>query len=147
MIVILKQDVSGTGKAGEVVKVSDGFARNRLIPKGLAMEATEGNIRSLEKQKALQAKKAADARAGAEKTAAELKDKKVVLKCKAGGGGKLFGSITSKDVAEAAKEQLRMNLDKKQINMAGPIKMVGNFEVEIKLYQDVKGRLSVVVEG
>lgn len=147
MIVILKQDVSGTGKAGEVVKVSDGFARNRLIPKGLAMEATEGNIRSLEKQKALQAKKAADARAAAEKTAAELKDKKVVLKCKAGEGGKLFGSITSKDVAEAAKEQLGMNLDKKQINMAGPIKMVGNFEVEIKLYQDVKGRLSVVVEG
>lgn len=147
MIVILKQDVSGTGKAGEVVKVSDGFARNRLIPKGLAMEATEGNIRSLEKQKALQAKKAAEARAAAEKTAEELKDKKVVLHCKAGEGGKLFGSITSKDVAEAAKEQLKMNLDKKQINMAGPIKMVGNFEVEIKLYQDVKGRLSVVVEG
>ena len=147
MIVILKQDVSGTGKAGEVVKVSDGFARNRLIPKGLAMEATEGNIRSLEKQKALQAKKAAEARAAAEKTAEELKDKKVVLHCKAGEGGKLFGSITSKDVAEAAKEQLKMNLDKKQINMAGPIKSVGSFEVEIKLYQDVKGRLSVVVEG
>ena len=95
MIVILNRDVKGTGKAGEIVKVSDGYARNMLLPKGWATEATDGNIRSLEKQKALQAQKQAEDKAAAQELASKLSDIKVVIKTKSGEGGRLFGSITS----------------------------------------------------
>ena len=143
MIVILKKDIKGTGKAGDVVKVSDGYARNMLLPKGYAVEATDGNIRSLEKQKAVQAQKEADEKAAAEKLAAELGEKKVVIRTKAGEGGRLFGSITSKDIADAAEEQLGISIDKKKIQLNRTIKQTGHFDVEIKLYQGVKGTLSV----
>ncbi len=143
MIVILKKDIKGTGKAGDVVKVSDGYARNMLLPKGYAVEATDGNIRSLEKQKAVQAQKEADEKAAAEKLAAELAEKKVVIRTKAGEGGRLFGSITSKDIAEAAEEQLGISIDKKKIQLNRTVKQTGHFDVEIKLYQGVKGTLSV----
>ena len=147
MIVILKQDVPGTGKAGEVVKVSDGFARNMLIPRGLALEATEGNVRCLEKQQELQRKKAAESKAHAEAQAEELKSKKVVIKAKAGDGGRLFGAITSKDISEAIKEQLKFDIDKKKIELESPIKSVGTYSVNLKLYPEVKGSLSVEVEA
>lgn len=145
MIVILNRDVKGTGKAGEVVKVSDGYARNMLLPKGYATEATDGNIRNLEKQKAVQAQKKADDKAAAEKLAAQLDDAKVVIKTKSGEGGKLFGSITSKDIAEAAKEQTGITIDKKKIQMGTPIKNIGKFTVDVKLYPEVVGKLSVEV--
>ena len=143
MIVILKQDVQGTGRAGEIVKVNDGFARNMLLPKGLAIEATKGNIHSLEKQKELQQKQLAEQKAAAEKQAADFEGKKVVIKTKAGEGGRLFGSITSKDVSDAIKEQLNITIDKKKIEMAGPIKQLGVTEVTIKLFQEIKGKLKV----
>lgn len=146
MIVILKKDVKGTGKAGEVVKVSDGFARNMLLPKGLAIEATEGNVRNLEKQKAIQAQKEADEKAAAEKLAAELAEKKIVIKTKAGEGGRLFGSITSKDIVDAIKDQLGYDIDKKKIQLEGTVKQIGHFDVAIKLYQGVKGSLAVDIE-
>ncbi len=145
MIVILNRDVKGTGKAGEVVKVSDGYARNMLLPKGYATEATDGNIRSLEKQKALQAQQKAEEKAAAEKLAEELKEKKVIIKTKAGEGGRLFGSITSKDIAEAASKQLNVKIDKKKIQLAGPIKSMGHFDIDIKLYPEVVGTLTVEV--
>lgn len=145
MIVILNRDVKGTGKAGEVVKVSDGYARNMLLPKGYATEATDGNIRNLEKQKELQAQKKADDRAAAEKIAAQLEEAKVVIKSKSGEGGKLFGSITTKDIAEAAKEQTGIILDKKKIQMNTPIKNIGKFTVDVKLYPEVVGKLSVEI--
>ena len=147
MIVILKQDVPGTGKAGEVVKVSDGFARNMLIPKGMAMEATEGNVRSLEKQQELQRKKAADSKAHAEAQAEDLKIKKISIKAKAGDGGRLFGAITNKDVAEAINKQLGFDIDKKKIELDSPIKNVGSYEVVLRLYPEVKGTLKVEVEA
>ena len=147
MIVILKQDVPGTGRAGEVVKVSDGFARNKLIPSGMALEATEGNIRSLEKQKELQQKKDAESKAQAEAQAEALKTKKVVLKAKAGDGGRLFGAITSKDIGEAIKDQLGYTFDKKKIELDSPIKNIGTYQVDIKLYPEVKGTLKVEVEA
>ena len=115
MIVILNRDVKGTGKAGEVVKVSDGYARNMLLPRGYAKEATEGNVRNLEKQKAIQEQQRAEAKAAAEKQAEELNAAKVVIKTKAGEGGRLFGSITSKDIADAAEKQLGIKIDKKKI--------------------------------
>ena len=143
MIVILKKDVQGTGRAGEVVKVSDGFARNMLIPKGLAVEATKGNIHNLEKQKELQKKQLADQKAAAEKMAEELAQKKIVIKTKAGENGSLFGSITSMDIAEAITDQLGLKIDKKKIDLEGPLKQLGVYTVTIKLFQEIKGKLKV----
>ena len=145
MIVILNRDVKGTGKAGEVVKVSDGYARNMLLPKGYATEATDGNIRNLEKQKELQAQKKSGRQSCGRKVAAALENAKVVIKTKSGEGGKLFGSITSKDIAEAAKEQTGITLDKKKIQIGNPIKNIGKFTVDVKLYPEVVGKLSVEI--
>lgn len=145
MQVILKKDVKGSGKAGDVVKVSDGYARNMLIPKGLAVEATKANIRSLEKAKALQAEEEAEKREEAQKQAELLKDKTVEIKTKAGEGGRLFGSITSKDIAEAVKSQLGIDADKKKIQLDSPIKSMGTFHVTVKLYYEIHAELTVNV--
>ncbi len=145
MIVILQKDVKGTGKAGDVVKVSDGYARNMLIPRGLATEATEGNVRSLEKQKEIAAEKRAADKAAAEKTAEKLSKLTVEIKTKGGEGGRLFGSITNKDVAEELEKQHKIKIDKKNIAMESPIKAAGEYEVEVKLFEGVKGNLKVHV--
>lgn len=145
MIVILLKDLKGTGKAGEVVKVSDGYARNVLIPKGVAREATDGNVRSLEKQKALAIQKEAESRAKALEVAAHLNDLTVHIETKGGEGGRLFGSITSKDIAEALKEQHQIEVDKKKIVLDNPIKLAGESDVQIKIYPEISGKLHVVV--
>jgi len=147
MIVILNKDVKGTGKAGDVVKVSDGYARNMLIPRGIATEATEGNIRSLEKQKKIAADKKAAEKAQAQEQAAKIAELAVVIKTKAGDGGKIFGSITSKDIAEALEKQHKISVDKKKIQLGNPIKMTGEMTVGIKLYPEVNANLKVVVEA
>ena len=147
MIVILNKDVKGTGKAGEVVKVSDGFARNMLLPKGLATEATQGNIRHLEKQKAIAAEKKAEEKAQAVAQAEKIKELAVVIKTKAGDGGKIFGSITSKDIADALKNQHKIDVDKKKIQLGTPIKNIGEMTVDIKLYTEVSASLKVIVEA
>ena len=147
MIVILNKDVKGTGKAGDVVKVSDGYARNMLIPRGIATEATEGNIRSLEKQKKIAADKKAAEKAQAQEQAAKIAELAVVIKTKAGDGGKIFGSITSKDIAEALEKQHKIAVDKKKIQLGNPIKMTGEMTVGIKLYPEVNANLKVVVEA
>ena len=145
MIVILQKDVKGTGKAGDVVKVSDGYARNMLIPRGLATEATEGNVRSLEKQKEIAAEKRAADKAAAESPAEKLSKLTVEIKTKGGEGGRLFGSITNKDVAEELEKQHKIKIDKKNIAMENPIKAAGEYEVEVKLFESVKGSLKVHV--
>lgn len=147
MIVILNRDVKGTGKAGDVVKVSDGYARNMLLPKGYAKEATEGNIRSLEKQKAIAAEKKAEEKARAEEQAAKIAGLSVLIKTKAGDGGRIFGSITSKDIAEALKAQHGIDIDKKKIQLDAPVKQTGELEVGLKLYYEVNARLKVIVEA
>jgi large subunit ribosomal protein L9 len=147
MIVILLKDVKGTGKAGEIVKVSDGYARNMLIPRGMAKEATDGNVRSLEKAKAVQAQKDADAKAAAEKLAEELKDKEIVIRTKGGEGGKLFGSITTKDIEAAVKDQLGVKIDKKKMQLESPIKHIGSHEVAVKLAGGVAAVIRVKVEA
>jgi len=143
MIVILLKDVKGTGKSGEVVKVSDGYARNLLIPKGFAMEATEGNVRSLEKQKSIAEGKKADELTKAKELAEKLGGLSVKIKTKSGEGGKLFGSITSKDIAEALKEQHKIDIDKKKFLMPNPIKTAGETTVEIKIFHEVVATLKV----
>lgn len=145
MIVILNRDVKGTGKAGDVVKVSDGYARNMLLPKGYATEATEGNIRSLKKQKAIAAEKKAEEKAAAQQTAEKIGKVSVEIKTKAGEGGKIFGSITSKDIADALKDQHKITVDKKKIQLDSPIKQTGEMTVEIKLYTEVNAKLKVIV--
>lgn len=111
MIVILIKDVKGVGKAGEVIKVSDGYARNMLLPRGLASEATEGNIRSLEKQKAIKEEHKQKELAEAKELAEKIEQLKVTIITKSGEGGRLFGSITSKDIAEALAEQYKITID------------------------------------
>ena len=147
MKVILLKDVKGTGKAGDVVKVSDGYARNMLLPRGYAKEATEGNIRSLEKQKAIAAEKKAEEKAAAQARAEEINKLSVKISTKVGDSGKIFGSITSKDIAEALKAQHGMDLDKKKIQLSSPIKQTGETAVDIKLYQEVTAQLKVIVEA
>lgn len=145
MQVILTKDVKGTGKAGEIVKVSDGFARNMLFPKGLAIEATNANVKSLEKQKANEAAKKAEEKAAAVELAKKLEDVKVVIKTKSGEGGRLFGSITSKDIAEETKKQTGLVIDKKKIQLNSPIKNIGKFDIKVKLYPEIVGTLTVEV--
>lgn len=147
MIVILNKDVKGTGKAGDVVKVSDGYARNMLIPKGLATEATQGNIRHLEKQKAIAAEKKAEEKAAAKEQAEKIGNLTVTIKTKAGDGGKIFGSITSKDIAEGLKSQHGIEVDKKRIQLSSPIKQTGEMSVDIKLYSEVSAELKVKIEA
>ena len=145
MIVILMKDVKGSGKAGDVVKVSDGYARNMLLPKGLAKEATEGNIRSLEKQKAIAAEKLEEQKAAAKEMATKLENITLKIESKGGDSGKLFGSITSKDIAEALEKQEGMKIDKKKIEMKTPIKQAGETEVTLKLFTEISAQLKVSV--
>lgn len=145
MVVILRRDIKGTGKAGDIVKVSDGYARNMLIPKGWAIEATKGNINTLEKVKAKQAEEEAARKASAQELAKKIEEIEVCIETKAGEGGRLFGSITSKDVCEALKTQHNIAIDKKKLQMSQPIKALGTFSVKIKLYQDVSAELAVKV--
>ena len=146
MQVILTKDVKGQGKKGQMVNVSDGYARNYLFPRGLAEPATKSNINILKgKQESLEykhKKELEEANAIAEK----MKEIKVVLKAKAGDNGKLFGSVTSKDVSEALTSQHHIKLDKKKFVMPDGIKALGTTVVDVKIYTGVTGKLTVVVE-
>lgn len=146
MEIILKQDVKGTGKAGDIVKVNDGFARNRLIPSGVAVEATVANKRAIEREKANLAEKIAADKAAANELKATLEAAAVELKTKVGEGGKLFGSVTSMDIAEAIKTQLNIDIDKKKIVLAKPIKEIGKTDVEIKLYEGITATVAVEIK-
>ena len=147
MEIILKKDVKGTGKAGDVVKVSDGFARNKLIPGGLAVEATPANRKAIEREKAKAAEKYAQEKAAAEDLARRLADKIVVVKTKVGDNGRLFGAITSMDIAGAIKEQTGEDVDKRKIVLSKPIKETCVETIEIKLFQDINAKVVIRVEG
>lgn len=147
MKVILKQDVKGTGKEGDIVNVSDGFARNRLFPKNLAVEATKANINIIERQKAAAEVKRAEERAEAEALKKELEGKKVIIKTKTGGGNKLFGSITSMNIADAISEQTGKQIDKKKIILDKPIKETGLTEIQVKLYPEISAKVKIEVVG
>ena len=144
MKVILLEDVRGSGKAGDVVNVSDGYARNMLIPKGLAMEATPQNLKQLEKKKEAMARKFAEDKAQALEIKKKLEETSVTVKAKAGENGKVFGSITSKDIADALNE-MGYEIDKKKIQLESPIKTTGTTEVTIKLFTEVTGKIKVNV--
>ena len=147
MEVILKQDVKGTGKAGQIVRVSDGYARNKLIPGGLAIEATPANKKAFEREQAKAAEKLTQERAGAEEFAKRLEDKIVVVKTKVGENGRLFGAITSMDIANAIREQTGEDVDKRKIVLSKPIKDTGVETIEIKLFQDINAKVVIRIEG
>ncbi len=148
MKIILLEDVKSLGKKGEIVNVSDGYARNMILPKKLGLEATSKNLNDLKLQNQHAEKVALENLEAAKNFAKELKDKKVEVKMKAGEGGRTFGSISTKEIAEAAKKQLGLELDKKKMILKDPIKSLGTYEVQIKLHPQVTGTFSVhVSEG
>ena len=148
MKVIYLQDVKGSGKKGEIKNVADGFARNMLLPKGLAVEATPENLNKLKGQQAsAQHKIDMDVKA-ANEAAAAVKDKKVVIKAKAGSNDRLFGSVTSANVAEALEAQFGIKVDKKKIALNTDIKNFGSYKAVIKFYTGISESIDVeVVEG
>lgn len=146
MKVILLEDVKSLGKKGEVVNVNDGYARNLLFKKNLGIEATKQNLNDLKLQKQNNDKLEAERLEEAKKLAKELEEKEVVLAIKTGSDGRVFGSVSTKEIAEAAKEQLGYELDKKKMHLKDAIKSIGTFHVPVKLHQKVTVELKVVVK-
>lgn len=146
MKVILLQDVKALGKKGEVVNVNDGYARNFILPKKLGVEANGKNLNDLKLQKNNEAKVAQEHLDAAKKLAEELKAGKVVLTMKVGEGGRTFGSVSSKEIAEAVKEQMHLEIDKKKIQMKEQIKTLGTHIVSVKLHPEVTAELNVSVK-
>ena len=145
MKVILIEDVKALGKKGEIVNVSDGYARNKLFPGKLAVDASSKNINDLKLQKAHEEKVAKEIYEEAKKLAADLEDKTVTLSVKSGEGGKVFGSVSTKEIAKAANDQLNLELDKKKMQLNEPIKSLGVHEIKIRLHPKVTGTLRVKV--
>ena len=145
MEVVLLEDVKALGKKGQIVKVSDGYGRNFILTKKLGIEATPKNLNDLKLQKANEAKIAAEHLAAAKDLAKHLEDKSITLSIKAGEGGKAFGSVSSKEIAKAIKDQLNLDIDKKKLVLPEPIKTFGTHEVPIKLHKEVTGKLAVKV--
>ena len=146
MKVILLEDVKSLGKKGEMVEVSTGYARNFIIPKKKGVEATAQAMNDLKLQKANEAKVAQENLEAAQKLASDLKDNPVTLKVKTGANGKLFGAISSREIAAAVKDQKGLDLDKKKIVLDEPIKELGTHIVKAKLHKDVAAELTVKVE-
>ena len=146
MKVILLEDVKSLGKKGETVNVSDGYARNLLLPKKLGVEATAKNLNELKLQKAHEDKVAAEKLEEARAFAKELEEKSVTVAIKGGEGGKVFGSVSTKEIAEAAKVQLGYDIEKKKMQLSNPIKVLGTTEVPVKLHPKVTAKLKVIVK-
>lgn len=147
MKVILLQDVKSVGKKGDIVNVSDGYARNFIFKKNLGKEATPKNLNDLKLQKQNEEKVASEKLADAQAFAKEIETKSVELLIKTGQDGRVFGSVSTKEIATAAKEQLGYDLDKKKMNLAEPIKNMGTFHVPIRLHPEVTAELKVIVKG
>ncbi len=147
MEVILLEDVKALGKKGELVKVSDGYARNFILPKKLGLEATPKNLNDLKLQKAAQAKRAQEQLYEAKALAATIAQKNIVLKIKTGEGGRTFGSVSTKEIAQALKDQLGLEIDKKKLVLAEPLRNLGTFTVPIKLHTQVTAELKVRIDG
>lgn len=146
MKVILLEDVKSLGKKGDIVNVSDGYARNLIIPKKLGVEANAGNLNALKNQKARAEKIEAENLAAAKELKEKIEKSRISVKIKVGDNGKVFGSVSSKEIADAAKAQLGLDIDKKKLLMDGPIKELGEQKVGLRLHKDVTAQLAVNVE-
>lgn len=147
MEIILLQDVKALGKKGELVKVNDGYARNFILPKKLGVEATKQNLYELNNQKAAEAKKQKEILEEAQELSKKLGEMTVKMSIKAGEGGKTFGSVSSKEIAAALKEQYNMEIDKKKLQLNDAIKHAGSYTVQVKLHPKVTAELTVKVDA
>ena len=145
MKVILIEDVKSLGKKGQLVEVNDGYARNFILAKKLGLEATPKNLNDLKLHKANEEKVAQENLDAAKALATELETKQVVVKIKAGEGGRTFGSVSSKEIATACKEQHGIEIDKKKIQLPESLKNFGSYEVTVKLHPQVAAKLTVKV--
>ncbi|MCI9105267.1 MAG: 50S ribosomal protein L9 [Lachnospiraceae bacterium] len=145
MEIVLLEDVKTLGKKGQIVKVNDGYARNFILPKKLGVEATSKNLNDLKLQKANEVKLAAEQLAAAKELAAKIEKLTVTLSMKAGESGKAFGSISSKEIATAAMDQLGLEIDKKKLILPESLKTFGAHEVPLKLHKDVTAKLTVKI--
>ena len=146
MKVILLEDVKSRGKKGQIVNVSDGYARNMILPKKLGVEATSKNLNDLKLRKANEEKVAQENLDAAKAFAEELSTKEIILTLKVGEGGRTFGSVSSKEISEAAKKQLNLDIDKKKLQLENPIRNLGVTNVPVRLHPKVTGSLKVWVK-
>ncbi|HJB27677.1 MAG TPA: 50S ribosomal protein L9 [Candidatus Blautia faecavium] len=146
MKVILLEDVKSLGKKGDIVNVSDGYGRNMILPKKLGVLATPENMNNLKLQKANAEKVAQENLEAAQAFAKELESKEVILTLKVGEGGRTFGSVSSKEISEAAKEQLNLDIDKKKLQLSAPIRNLGVTQVPVRLHPKVTGSLKVWIK-
>lgn len=145
MKVILLEDVKTLGKKGDIVNVSDGYARNAIIPKKIGVEANAKNLNELKIQKEREERLAKEQYEAAVEFGKNLEMQKVVVKVKCGEGGRMFGTVSTKEIAAAAKEQIHFELDKKKMHLNEPIKALGTYEIPVKLHQKVTVNLTVQV--
>lgn len=145
MKVILLQDVKKIGKKGATLEVAEGYARNFLFPKGLAVEANSGNMKNLEKQKTIESKKKEAILKEAKELAQKLSQLTVKISTKVGEGGKLFGSVTGKDIGDILNNEFQIKVDKRKIEIKEPIKTLGTYNVSLKLHSDVEAEFKVMV--
>ena len=146
MEVILLEDVKSLGKKGQIVKINDGYARNFVLPKKLGLEATPKNLNDLKLKKANDDKIAKEKLEAAKEFAKVLEESTVVVKIKSGEGGRTFGSVSSKEIAQEAKKQLDFDIDKKKIVLDEPIRTLGTHVIQIKLHKDVTAKMNVKVQ-
>ena len=146
MEVILLQDVKSLGKKGQIVKINDGYARNYVLPKKLGLEANAKNLNDLKLEKARQAKHEAEELAAAKELAVKVEAQPVKVTIKTGEGGRTFGSVSSKEISEAAKKQLNLDIDKKKLQLENPIRNLGVTNVPVRLHPKVTGSLKVWVK-
>lgn len=147
MKVILKEDIKGVGKKDQIINANDGYARNYLFPKNLAVPADKGNLTNLQSKKISEEHRKELERESAKETAKRIEGILLKLPVKSGENGKVFGSITAKEIAENLEKQYKIKVDKKKINLQEPIKNLGTFNIEIKLYEGVNAKLKVNVIG
>ena len=146
MKVILLQDVKGKGKKGQMIEVPDGYARNYMLPRKIAMEATADAVNTMRMNDKAAAEKAAKERAAALETSKQLREMTLVVTAKGGGAGRLFGSVTNQEIADALKAKTGITLDKRKIVIADPIKNVGTYTVQCKLGYEITAPLTVKIE-
>ena len=145
MKVILQQDVKGQGKRGQMVEVSDGYARNFLLPRKLAVEATADNLNTMKMNDKATAERIAREKAQAEQIAAQLKELKVIVTARGGGSGRLFGAVTSDEIARALQEQHKITIDRRKIVQDEPIKTTGEYTLKCRLGYEITGQLHIEV--
>lgn len=146
MKVILKENVKNLGKKGDLTEASDGYARNFLFPRDLAIEATPENLKEWEKEQAEKAAEEKQARQEAEEIKSQLEKAKITIQAKGGDGGRLFGAITNKDIEKAIKDQVNLTIDRKKIELKENIKQAGSYTIDIRVYPEMVAKLSLDVK-